>query len=78
MAFVTPASGNEISFGKVNQAFTNNLPGSTGNAPSGGQNIKLSAVLGANPTYGINQNTGTQISFSLQFGNLPTPYNYPG
>jgi len=78
MAFIIPASGAQISLGKVNQAFTNNLPGSLGNAPTGGQNIKLSAVLGANPTYGISQSTGTQIKFSLTFGGKPTPYDYPG
>lgn len=78
MAFVTPASGAEISFGKVNQAFTNNLPGTGGNAPSGGKNIKLSSVLGANPAYGIGQTPGTEIKFSQTFGGKPTPYNYPG
>jgi hypothetical protein len=72
-----PATGNAISFGKVNQAFTNLSPGSAGNAPSGGQNIKLSAVLGNNATYGINQTAGTQISFSATFGGKTTPFNYP-
>ena len=72
-----PATGAAISFGKVNQAYTNLTPGSTGNAPSGGQNIKLSAVLGANATYGVNQTAGTQISFSATFGGRTTPYAYP-
>jgi len=78
MANLIPPTGAQISFGAVNQAFTNLTPGSTGNAPSGGQNIKLSAVLGSKPTYGIGQTTGTQISFSLTFGGKSTPYNYPG
>jgi len=76
MAFFVPASGAQISFGKVNKAFTNNAPGSAGNAPSGGQNIKLSAVLGANPVYTVSQSTGTEIKFSLTFGGKPTPYDY--
>ena len=71
-----PATGSQISFGQVNQAFTNNTPGSAGNAPSGGQNIKLSAVLGNNAAYGIGQTAGTQISFSSTFGGKNTPYNY--
>lgn len=69
-----PATGSAISFGQVNKGFTNNTPGSAGNAPSGGQNIKLSAVLGNNATYGINQTAGTQISFSSTFGGKTTPY----
>lgn len=73
---ILPATGSAISFGQVNQGFTNNTPGSAGNAPSGGQNIKLSAVLGANPTYTVNQTAGTQISFSSTFGGKTTPYNY--
>lgn len=72
-----PATGSAISFGKVNQAYTNQTPGAAGNAPSGGQNIKLSSVLGNNATYGINQTSGTQISFSATFGGKTTPYNYP-
>lgn len=71
-----PATGSQLSFGQVNQAFTNNTPGSAGNAPSGGQNIKLSSVLGNNATYGIGQAVGTQISFSATFGGKNTPYNY--
>jgi hypothetical protein len=80
VAFITPVTGAEISFGKVNQAFAppgNRTPGSPGNAPAGGQNIKLSAVLGANPIYGIGQTAGTQIKFSQTFGGRPTPYPYP-
>ena len=70
-----PGTGFQLSFGGVNKAYTNNTPGSAGNAPAGGQNIRLSAVLGSNPTYGINQSTGTQISFSITFGGRITPYD---
>jgi hypothetical protein len=73
---ILPGSGSQIAFGQVNQAFTNNIPGAAGNAPTGGQNISLSSVLGYNPTYGIGQNTGTQISFASTFGGKSTPYNY--
>lgn len=76
MANVIPPTGSQISFGRVNKAFTNNAPGSAGNAPSGGQNIKLSAVLGANATYGVSQAPGTQIKFSATFGGKSTPYDY--
>ncbi len=78
MANLIPPTGAQVSFGAVNQAFTNYVPNASGNAPTGGQNIKLSSVLGSNPTYGIGQTTGTQISFSLTFGGKSTPYNYPG
>lgn len=76
MAFIVPATGSQISFGKVNKAFTNNIPGSAGNAPAGGQNIKLSAILGANAVYTVNQTPGTQIRFSQTFGGKATPYDY--
>jgi len=72
-----PATGSAIAFGKVNQAYTNNTPGSAGNAPAGGQNISLSSVLGNNATYGINQASGTPISFSATFGGKSTPFDYP-
>lgn len=74
-----PGTGNQISFGQVNQAFAppgGRTPGSAGNAPAGGQNIKLSAVLGSNPIYGIGQTTGTVIQFSHTFGGKTTPYTY--
>ena len=71
-----PATGSAISFGQVNKGFTNNNPGSAGDAPSGGQNIKLSGVLGSNPIYTVNQATGTQISFSITFGGKSTPYSF--
>jgi hypothetical protein len=69
-----PATGSQISFGRVNKVFTDNNPGAAGNAPSGGQNIKLSAVLGNNGTYGIGQAVGTSIKFSATFGNKSGPY----
>jgi hypothetical protein len=71
---VLPATGSAISFGQVNRAFTNNAPGVAGNAPTGGQNIALSSVLGNKTNYGINQATGTQIKFSATFGGKTTPY----
>jgi hypothetical protein len=72
-----PATGAEISFGRVNRAYTSNLPGSAGNAPAGGQNIKLSAVLGNNPVYSVNTATGTTIKFSATFGGKTgTPHPY--
>jgi hypothetical protein len=70
-----PATGSAISFGQVNRVFTNQTPGAAGNAPSGGQNIKLSAVLGNNATYTIGQTVGTQIKFSATFGNKSGPYS---
>lgn len=76
MAGYLPASGSEISFGRVNRAYTNYTPGAAGNAPGGGQNISLSSVLGANSTYGVNQSAGTQIRFSQTFGSRYYPYTY--
>ncbi len=70
-----PATGSQISFGQVNRVFTNQTPGAAGNAPSGGQNIKLSAILGNNGTYGIGQTVGTQIKFSATFGGKVGPYS---
>lgn len=67
-----PATGSAITFGKVNQAYTNNAPGAAGNAPTGGQNIKLSQVLAAN----VGQAAGTPIKFSQVFGGRTTPFNY--
>ena len=74
-----PATGSAISFGQVNQAFAppgGRTPGSAGNAPAGGQNIRLSAVLGADSTYGTTQPAGTQISFALRFWGKVGPYSY--
>lgn len=76
---ILPATGAEISFGKVHQAFTNIPPDATSSndAPTGGKNIKLSAVLGSNPVYTVGQTPGTQISFASTFGGKTTPYDYP-
>jgi hypothetical protein len=71
-----PATGAELSFARVNRAFTNCAIGAAGNAPAGGQNIRLSYILGACATYGISQTAGTQISFSSKFGGRPNPYTY--
>ena len=74
-----PVTGSQISFGQVNQAFAppgGRTPGSAGNAPAGGQNIKLSEILGNNATYGINQAVGTQIRFSQTFWAKVGPYSY--
>jgi len=75
MATTLPATGSAISFGTVNRVFTNQTPGAAGNAPSGGQNIKLSAVLGNNATYGIGQSIGTSIKFALTFAGRTGPYS---
>jgi hypothetical protein len=69
-----PGSGAQISFGAVNQSFTNLAPGSAGSAPSGGQNIKLSSVLGSNPIYTVNISAGTEIKFTLAFGGKNAPF----
>jgi hypothetical protein len=71
-----PATGSQISFGRVNQAYTNNAPGAAGNAPSGGQNISLSATLGSQPVYGVSQAVGTEIRFSATFGGRYYPFTY--
>jgi len=70
-----PATGSAISFGQVNRVFTNQTPGAAGNAPAGGQNIRLSAVLGNNATYTIGQAVGTQIRFSQTFGGKIGPFS---
>jgi outer membrane lipoprotein SlyB len=79
-----PATGSQISFGRVNQAYTNYTPGTGGNADGnilgsgfgGGNNIRLSSVLGAIAAYGIGQAAGTQIRFSSTFGGRAYPYTY--
>lgn len=74
-----PASGSAISFGQVNQAFTSYTPGATGNAPAGGQTIKLSGVLGGQTIYHPSDSvisTGTLISLSLTFGGKSYTVNY--
>lgn len=70
---VLPVTGSAITFGRVNQSFNNNAPGAAGNAPSGGKNIKLSAVLGA---YYGGKSAGTVIQFSSTFGGKTAPYTY--
>ena len=78
MAGTLGSTGSEMSFGRINRAFTNNLPGAAGNAPAGGQNIRLSAVLGSNPgTYnGVNYGVGVQISLTIAFGGKTYPFTY--
>ena len=71
---ILPATGSQIAFGQINQAFTNNTAGVVPDAPGGGKNIKLSAVLGNNPAYGIGQTAGTLIKVSATFGGKTTPY----
>jgi len=63
-----PATGTEISMGKVYQAYTNT-------APTGGTNIGLNAELGVNQP-GI-VGAGAETEFSTDFGGLNTPYDYP-
>lgn len=70
---VLPATGSAISMGRVQHAYNNVAVGTGGNAPTGTQNVKLSAVLGVN--YG-GKTAGTQISFSATFGGKTTPYTY--
>jgi len=74
MATALPGTGSPISFGQVNRVFTNKTPGVAPDAPGGGQNIKLSSVLGSNSTYTINQTAGTQIKFAATFGGKIGPY----
>jgi hypothetical protein len=63
---VLPATGSAIKMGGVKQAYTNVAPGA-------GQNIKLSATLGA--SYG-GKVAGAVISLSSTFGGKTTPYTY--
>jgi len=73
MALLTPGTGSAIAMGKVQQAFNNVTPGTGGNAPTGTQNVKLSAVLGVN--YG-GKAAGQSIPFSATLGGKVTNYNY--
>ena len=68
-----PVTGTAISFGQVNQAFTNKTPGSVVDSPGGGRNIKLSAALGVN--FG-GKVLGAPVSLSGTFGGKITPYGY--
>lgn len=63
---VLPATGSAIKMGGVKQAYTNAAPGA-------GQNIKLSATLGA--LYG-GKIAGAVIAFSSTFGGKTAPYTY--
>ncbi len=60
-----PNTGSEITMGRVQRAYTNNLPG-------GGANVTLSGTLGAH----VGHTSGTQISLSAKFGGRTTPYTY--
>jgi hypothetical protein len=73
MALLTPGTGSAIAMGKVQQAFNNVTPGTGGNAPTGTQNVKLSAVLGVN--YG-GKAAGASIPFSATLGGKVTNFNY--
>lgn len=58
-----PATGTEITMGRVKQGYTNA-------APAAGQNISLSATLAQYK--GVS--TGVSISLSSTFGGATTPY----
>lgn len=60
-----PATGSEITMGRVRRAYNNVNPGA-------GQNITLSGTLGAF----VGQGAGTQITLSSRFGGRTTPYTY--
>jgi hypothetical protein len=60
-----PATGSEITMGRVYTAFTNTTP-------SAGSNISLSSTLG--PLKGVSP--GSQISMSSTFGGATTPYTF--
>jgi hypothetical protein len=60
-----PATGSEITMGRVRKAYNNVAPGA-------GQNITLSANLG--PYKG--KAAGTAISMSSTFGGATSPYVY--
>jgi hypothetical protein len=62
---ILPATGSEITMGRVRKSY-NNV------APAAGQNISLSGTLG--PFKG--RSSGTQISMSSTFGGATTPYAY--
>jgi hypothetical protein len=62
---ILPATGSEITMGRVRKSY-NNV------APAAGQNISLSGTLG--PFKG--RSAGTQISMSSTFGGATTPYAY--
>jgi hypothetical protein len=59
-----PATGSEISMGRVNLAYNNQAVGTVA--------VSLSATLG--PQKGLS--AGTQVSLSSTFGGATTPYTY--
>lgn len=76
MAGYLPATGNQITMGGVNRAYTNYAGGTGGNAPNGGFNIFLSANLASQGVYGALQAAGTQVGLSSRFGGRYYPYTY--
>lgn len=60
-----PATGSEITMGRVQRAYTNSLP-------TAGSNVTLSGTLGAH----VGHTAGTSISLSSKFGGRTTPYTY--
>jgi hypothetical protein len=62
---ILPATGTEIVMGRVKKAYSNV-------AAAAGQNIRLSATLGAY----VGQSASTQISLSSRFGGQTIPYTY--
>lgn len=61
-----PATGSEISMGRVRKAITTNTN------PTTGDNIGLSGTLGVS----VGQSAGTQITLSSTFGGKTVPYTY--
>ena len=59
-----PATGTEITMGRVRKGYTNT-------APAAGQNISLRGTLGAS----VGQSTGA-ITLSSTFGGRTVPYTY--
>lgn len=62
---ILPATGTEITMGRVRQSYTNT-------APASGANIALSGTMASY----IGQSTSTQISLSSAFGGRTFPYTY--
>jgi hypothetical protein len=74
---VLPATGQEISMGKINRA----LGLSASYPPAAGSNIRLNGCLGAKrncATTSISSiGAGCRTRESCDFGGLDTPQNYP-
>ena len=62
---ILPATGTEITMGRVRKAYTNT-------APAAGANIALSGTMAPY----VGQSTGTQITLSSKFGGRTFPYTY--